>query len=51
MYRHHPQTQRLAELVAEGAIGDLRLIRSVFSYGALRRVEHPPRAPTSTAAR
>ena len=33
MYRHHPQTQRLAELVAEGAIGDLRLIRSVFSYG------------------
>ncbi|MDX6560555.1 MAG: hypothetical protein QOD65_369 [Gaiellales bacterium] len=33
MYRHHPQAKRLAELVAEGAIGDLRLIRSVFSYG------------------
>ena len=33
MYRHHPQTKRLAELVAEGAIGDLRVIRSVFSYG------------------
>jgi xylose dehydrogenase (NAD/NADP) len=33
MYRHHPQTKRLAELVSEGAIGDLRLIRSTFSYG------------------
>jgi xylose dehydrogenase (NAD/NADP) len=33
MYRHHPQAKRLKELVAEGAIGDLRLIRSVFSYG------------------
>ena len=27
MYRHNPQTQRLAELVADGAIGRLRLIR------------------------
>ena len=33
MYRHHPQTKRLAELVAEGAIGDLRVIRATFSYG------------------
>jgi len=33
MYRHHPQTARLAGLVAEGAIGDLRLIRATFSYG------------------
>jgi xylose dehydrogenase (NAD/NADP) len=33
MYRHHPQAKRLAALVAEGAIGDLRVIRSVFSYG------------------
>ena len=33
MYRHHPQTKRLAELVAEGAIGDLRVIRTTFSYG------------------
>jgi xylose dehydrogenase (NAD/NADP) len=32
MYRHNPQTQRLRELVAEGAIGDLRLVRSAFSY-------------------
>ena len=32
MYRHNPQTMRLAELVRESAIGELRLIRSVFSY-------------------
>jgi D-xylose 1-dehydrogenase (NADP+, D-xylono-1,5-lactone-forming) len=32
MYRHNPQTKRLQALVAEGAIGDLRLVRSVFSY-------------------
>jgi predicted dehydrogenase len=32
MYRHNPQTSRLLELIAEGAIGELRLIRSAFSY-------------------
>jgi predicted dehydrogenase len=32
MYRHNPQTKRLSALVAEGAIGELRLVRSVFSY-------------------
>ena len=33
MYRHNPQTKRLKELVADGAVGELRLIRSTFSYG------------------
>jgi predicted dehydrogenase len=33
MYRHHPQTTRLTDLVAEGAIGELRLVRAAFSYG------------------
>jgi len=33
MYRHNPQTAKLAELVSGGAIGELRLIRSAFSYG------------------
>jgi predicted dehydrogenase len=33
MYRHNPQTAALAELVRDGAIGELRLIRSTFSYG------------------
>ncbi|HWD70112.1 MAG TPA: Gfo/Idh/MocA family oxidoreductase [Solirubrobacteraceae bacterium] len=32
MYRHHPQTQRLKELVDAGAIGELRLIRGHFSF-------------------
>jgi D-xylose 1-dehydrogenase (NADP+, D-xylono-1,5-lactone-forming) len=32
MYRHNPQTKRLAELVRGGAIGELRLVRSAFSY-------------------
>ncbi len=36
MYRHHPQTARLEQLVNEGAIGDLRLIRCAFSFDLLR---------------
>jgi D-xylose 1-dehydrogenase (NADP+, D-xylono-1,5-lactone-forming) len=32
MYRYHPQTARLVELVGSGAIGELRVIRSAFSY-------------------
>jgi len=32
MYRHNPQTKRIVELIAEGAIGELRLVRSTFSY-------------------
>jgi D-xylose 1-dehydrogenase (NADP+, D-xylono-1,5-lactone-forming) len=32
MYRHNPQTARLAELIREGTIGELRVVRSAFSY-------------------
>jgi predicted dehydrogenase len=32
MYRHHPRTKRIAELVADGAVGELRLIRTAFSF-------------------
>jgi D-xylose 1-dehydrogenase (NADP+, D-xylono-1,5-lactone-forming) len=32
MYRHNPQTHRLQQLVADGTIGELRLVRSAFSY-------------------
>ena len=32
MWRHHPQTQTLAALVAEGAIGRLRVVRAAFSF-------------------
>jgi xylose dehydrogenase (NAD/NADP) len=33
MYRHNPQTKRLQQLVDDGAIGEVRLVRSAFSYG------------------
>ncbi len=32
MYRHHPQTKMLRELVAGRSIGELREIRSTFTY-------------------
>jgi len=32
MYRHHPQWLRAKQIVAEGGIGELRSIQSVFSY-------------------
>jgi xylose dehydrogenase (NAD/NADP) len=32
MYRHHPQTKKLHEVVAAGEIGELRHLRSSFSF-------------------
>ena len=32
MYRHNPQTSRLVELIGEGAIGRLRVVRASFSF-------------------
>jgi len=32
MWRHHPQTQTLTELVAAGAIGRVRVVRAAFSF-------------------
>jgi D-xylose 1-dehydrogenase (NADP+, D-xylono-1,5-lactone-forming) len=32
MWRHNPQTKRLRQLVDEGAIGEVRLVRAAFSY-------------------
>jgi predicted dehydrogenase len=32
MYRHNPQTAKLVELVQGGVVGELRLVRAVFSY-------------------
>ncbi len=34
MYRCHPQTMRLVELVREGAIGDVKVIQASFSFHA-----------------
>ena len=32
MYRHNPQTKRLVELIAEGAIGRLQVVRASFGF-------------------
>jgi len=32
MYRHHPQTLKVKELVGRGKIGDLRLVRGSFTF-------------------
>jgi len=32
MYRHHPQTLKVQEMVTSGSLGDLKLIRGSFSY-------------------
>ncbi len=32
MWRHHPQTARLSALLAEGAVGALRVVRAAFSF-------------------
>ena len=32
MYRFHPRTQKILEMVKEGAIGELRQIRSTFTF-------------------
>ena len=32
MYRHHPQTLKVRELVEQGAVGALRLVRGSFSF-------------------
>ena len=32
MWRHNPQTRKLKELVGDGAIGEVRLVRAAFSF-------------------
>jgi predicted dehydrogenase/aryl-alcohol dehydrogenase-like predicted oxidoreductase len=34
MYRCHPQTKKLVELIQSGAIGNVRVIQATFSFGA-----------------
>ncbi len=40
MYRHHPQTAIVAELVSDGALGRLRALRATFAFH-LRRPDDP----------
>lgn len=32
MYRFHPRTERVIDMVRQGAIGDLRMVRSAFTF-------------------
>jgi D-xylose 1-dehydrogenase (NADP+, D-xylono-1,5-lactone-forming) len=40
MYRYHPQFTRALELVRGGSIGELRLVRSSFSFTLTREDDH-----------
>ena len=37
MWRHHPQAAKLAELVAGGSVGPLRVVRAAFSFNLAAR--------------
>ncbi|MDX6690899.1 MAG: hypothetical protein QOG15_2356 [Solirubrobacteraceae bacterium] len=39
MWRHSPQTRRLREMLDDGAVGELRLIRATFSFRLTRAVD------------
>jgi len=39
MYRHHPQTLKVKELVDSGAVGALRLARGSFTFNLTRRAD------------
>lgn len=36
MYRFHPRTRRMVELVRQGSIGELRVVRSAFTFRLTR---------------
>jgi predicted dehydrogenase len=40
MYRCHPQTAKLVELIAAGAIGEVRLIQAHFSYNMGQQLDN-----------
>jgi len=44
MYRHHPQTLKVKELVTGGAVGRVQLVRGSFTF-TLRRPEDPRWVP------
>ena len=39
MYRHHPQTLRIKEIVASGGVGTVRLVRGAFTFNLTREVD------------
>ena len=47
MYRCHPQTRKLVELIRDKAIGEVRLIQATFSFAA--NVHPSSASPTTTS--
>jgi predicted dehydrogenase len=39
MYRHHPQTRKVRELVTSGAVGPVKLVRAAFTFDLTREVD------------
>jgi predicted dehydrogenase len=39
MYRHHPQTRRVKELVQSGAVGEVKLVRGAFTFDLTREAD------------
>jgi len=39
MYRHHPQTKRVKELVESGAVGPVKLVRGAFTFDLTRETD------------
>lgn len=39
MYRHHPQTRRVKELVESGAVGPVKLVRAAFTFDLTRETD------------
>ncbi|MCU1550938.1 MAG: oxidoreductase [Glaciihabitans sp.] len=45
MYRFHPQTARLVELIRDGAIGDVQHVEASFSFTTAQSADHRLRDP------
>ena len=39
MYRHHPQTLKVKQLVDDGAVGEVRLVRGSFTFNLTRPID------------
>ena len=54
MYRLHPQTAKLVELISAGTIGEVRMIKSSFGFAMpasmLRTASMPTNSPAAASS-
>jgi len=50
MYRHHPQTLKVQEIVRSGSLGTVKLIRGSFSFILSRKEDNIPNASAAHTA-